>query len=157
MISNIISWSLNFYLETKNNEISDAAVVRGVRNLESQFHRSLVRECCRPHHGGRLVFGKVTSITHQHPPPTCTFPRVKITYPVSGNLKFLRRNTNGTTMNVRGREGGTIIYHLTDSKSLHDLAFTVKSYTIPDLAGKPNANCVQIRYSHLFGESHTRF
>ena len=55
-------------METKNNEISDAAVMRGVRNLASQFHLSLVRECCRPHHGGRLiVFGKVTSITQQHP------------------------------------------------------------------------------------------
>ena len=93
LITNIISWSLNFYLETKNNEISDAAVVHGVRNLGSQFRRSLVRECCRLNHGGRLVFGKVTSIT-QRPPPMCTFPRVNITYSVSRNLKFLRRNTN---------------------------------------------------------------
>ena len=155
MISNIILRSLNFYLETKNNEISDAAVVHGVRNLGSQFHRSLVRECCRPHHGGRLVFGKVTSIT-QRPPPMCTFPRVNITYPVSRHVKFLRRNTNGTTMTVRGREGGgTTVYNSTDRKSLHDLAFTIQSYTIPDLVGKRNGNCVQIRYSRVFDESHS--
>lgn len=143
-------------METKNNEISDAAVMRGVRNLGSQFHLSLVRECCRPHHGGRLVFGKVTSITQQHPQLMFTFPKVNIIYPVSGHVNFLRRNTNGTTMTVRGREGGgTTVYKSRDRKSLHDLAFTIQSYTIPDLVGKRNGNCVQIRYSRVFDESHS--
>ena len=52
--------------------------------------------------------------------------------------------------------GGATIYHLIDNKSFHDLAFTIQSYTIPDLVGKRKSNCVQIRYSRLFGESQSR-